>query len=536
MILLAMIICLNGPIIISQGASADTPTDFSWETVDNGTSVKITSYHGSDTIVTIPDVIDGKPVTVVGEYAFLWCTEITSIVIPDSVLIIDEYAFYGCNGLTTIDIPGSVVEIGNGAFYWCVGLSDITVDPDNTEFVSVSGVLYDIDLNELIMYPPGRTDDSFIVPDGITAICNYSFMGCNYLQHVVFPLEVVDIGQEAFAQCAELTEVALHNVETIGDWAFCGCRSLCNLTLGSELRTIGKSAFYECYELTFVTIPRNTTSIGPTAFVDCTSLTYIDVEAGNVMYSSLDGVLFDHDRTVLIQYPCDRTDTNYTVPNGVMSIANSAFMRCGHLTSISFPSSLISIGDSSFYDCPSLVDMWFHGDVPTTGPYWVEWHNFSLVAHHYARYPGFFRFGRGDGGSVNTAIIPPSAPSMPMNLTIELEEGYVALSWTAPEDDGGSEIDYYIIYQDGVDVKHVTGTATDISELTDDVEYVFTIAAHNVAGTGVTSSSAQIAYEVDESTEEGGAGIDLTVLIIALVGLVAVAIVIIMVIIKRRRN
>ena len=86
-------------------------------------SITITGYTGSNTSITIPETINGIKVTAIANSAFLGCTSLTSIVIPDGVTEIGLYAFLGCSALTSIVIPKSVTTIGNCAFKGCTNLT-----------------------------------------------------------------------------------------------------------------------------------------------------------------------------------------------------------------------------------------------------------------------------------------------------------------------------------------------------------------------------------------------------------------------------
>jgi len=78
--------------------------------------VTITRYTGSGGAVTLPDAINGLPVTSIGYAAFAFCTGLTSVTIPDSVTSIGEEAFWACTGLTSVTIGSSVTSIGDNAF------------------------------------------------------------------------------------------------------------------------------------------------------------------------------------------------------------------------------------------------------------------------------------------------------------------------------------------------------------------------------------------------------------------------------------
>lgn len=111
---------------------------------------------------------------------------------------------------------------------------------------------------------------------------------------------------------------------------------------------IGVSAFYDCNKITSITIPNSITTIGESAFDGCTGLTSITVSSGNTNYSSIDGVLFNKDTTVLVQYPIGKTATSYTIPDSVTGIGMGAFYGCTSLTEINISSFVESIGDFAF--------------------------------------------------------------------------------------------------------------------------------------------------------------------------------------------
>jgi hypothetical protein len=137
----------------------------------------------------------------------------------------------------------------------------------------------------------------------------------------------------------------------------------------NSVTSIGNSAFSSCTSLTSIVIPNSVTSIGDYAFSSCSSLTSINVNDDNSNYSSLDGVLYDKDKTTLINYPCAKLDNVFAIPNSVTSIGNSAFSSCTSLTSIVIPNSVTSIGDYAFYNCSSLTSIVIPNSVTSIGDY-----------------------------------------------------------------------------------------------------------------------------------------------------------------------
>ncbi len=207
------------------------------------------------------------------------------------------------------------------------------------------------------------------IPPRCTAIrSDYAFLGTESyrsfiegIEYVEIPDTVTSLGDYAFHDFTKLKSIEIPNsVTTIGVEAFRQCSSLTSITIPEGVTSIGNRAFDDCGSLTSISISDSVTSIGRMAF-NCSSLTSIDVSGNNKNYSSVDGVLFNKDKTELIQYPRKKEGTNYKIPNSVTNIGERAFCDCSSLTSITIPEGVTRIGDSAFSYFRSLTNITYNG-------------------------------------------------------------------------------------------------------------------------------------------------------------------------------
>ncbi len=319
---------------------------------NNGITYSVVSIEddGFKSCGNLTGVIIPSSVTSLGRQSFGFCRKLTSITIPDTVTSIEERAFIQCDALMDIVIPDSVISIGNQAFDYCDRLSDITI-PDSVIFMGDN------------VFNGCKKLVSVILSNSLSSIGSYAFQDCERLISVTIPDSVTSIGHGAFMSCVNLRSITIGNgVTSIGSYAFQDCKSLTSIIIPDNVTSIGDYTFYGCTILTNATIGKGLISIGMYAFFSM-GLTEIFVNEENSAYCSMGGVLFNKDRTSLIQYPTGKNEKSYVVPDGVTSIEQAAFESC-KLKSVSIPASVAFIGKYAFQWCKSLTSVYYQGDVP----------------------------------------------------------------------------------------------------------------------------------------------------------------------------
>lgn len=235
------------------------------------------------------------------------------------VTTISDEGFKDCDKVTSVYLPAGIKKIGKSAFQRCGGF------------------------NGFVFYG---------IPYTVTYIDDSAFASAN-LNNIIIPIRVTHIGERAFWGNSLSSIVIPDSVTYIGDQAF------------------GNNNFIS------VTIPKNVTSLGHELFLRCAYLTRIEVDSYNPNYSSYDGVLYNKDQTVLVEFPSGRASlfryspsivaigdyafsgwraktTSLSLPSSITEIGAYAFADCSSLTSITLPNSLERIGESAFSDCRLL--------------------------------------------------------------------------------------------------------------------------------------------------------------------------------------
>ena len=264
---------------LQEGREA-TAGGFSYVEREDGT-LEVTNYTGNDTVIAIPDQINGKKVVSLGA------------------------SFSKCRPLRAVAVGANISSISPVPFSDNISLTYVTVDSRNPHFTSKDGILYNKGMTELIFCPMGR-EGNVEIPEGVTSIGRGAFWGCHLVTGVTLPEGLASIGEAAFGNCISLPEITVPaSVAELGNAVFSGCSSLKEVKLASgELTGIASSAFSGS-GLERISIPEGVTSIGDSAFQSCGDLQEI------------------------------------TLPEGTVSIGANAFLGCGSLTGFHIPKSEI---------------------------------------------------------------------------------------------------------------------------------------------------------------------------------------------------
>jgi hypothetical protein len=193
----------------------------------------------------------GNGVTSIGVGAFTSCSGLTSISMPNSLLSIGRYAFSDCTSIKSITISSSITSIGEMAFYGCESLTSVHI----TDLERWLNIYFEFQYSNPLnyahhLYLNGNEIKDLVIPNNVTRINDYAFLGCSGITSVMIPESVNEIGIYAFKDCTGLTSVKIPNsVTKIGAYAFSGCNGLTSIIIGNRVKFIEGAAFEKCKEL-----------------------------------------------------------------------------------------------------------------------------------------------------------------------------------------------------------------------------------------------------------------------------------------------
>jgi len=320
-------------------------------------------FYGNITLYSQPqEIIEIGDYLILGDEIIMYKGEEEHIVIPDNLGItkIGGRAFrimwsFPNEKLKSIVIPKGITSIGSGAFEECYNLTSI------------------------------------ILPEGLVSIGLSAFSNCRSLKYITIPESVTYIGEMAFSLCQKLESITIpaNVTSSIDGYMFRLCTSLKNITvddknliysssdgilfnkqkdvlikypagrteqtyiLPSDVTAIGRDAFSNS-RLTSIIIHEEVNTIGNYAFDECSQLVNITINERNRAYSSINGILFNKDKTILIKYPAKKNEKTYIIPSTVTVIMERAFFGNRNLEYMTIPSKVVSLGQAVFGDCINL--------------------------------------------------------------------------------------------------------------------------------------------------------------------------------------
>ncbi len=354
----------------------------------NTVEVVKNSYTGDVNIPASISVGTTFSVASIAEKAFEDCTDLTSVVIPNSVTTIGAAAFRRCTGLASLTIPKSVTSIGISAFYNTNVLSSLTTDNDavfksNNFYIKKDGIKYLVLNKDTVMVVSNSYTGDVVIPETVVAgnnfkvagIADNAFKNCANLTSITIPSTVTKIGKDAFYGCSGLTKAGFASIENLLGISFSnnysnplvlaknlyiGNNEVKDLVIPDGVTSIGDQ-FYTC-QFTSITIPNSVTKVANDAFKGSKStletLTYDSDSLGDSFkYFSMKEVNIGNSVTQIAKnafYGCSNLQS-VTIPNSVTKINDYAFEFCSGIMSLEIPASVTHIGSAVFEGCKKLT-------------------------------------------------------------------------------------------------------------------------------------------------------------------------------------
>ena len=338
-------------LFVSSPAAPDG--DFTYE--EDGDGVMVTGYSGGESIVVIPDTLEGKPVTAIGGKAFADMTGLKAVSVPDSVTEIGFGAFAGCKNLTSLRTPVFICEEGPyfGALF-------------GAKSHDAQGSAVPAGLSTLVL------TGGEIIPD-------YAFYACRGLEAVALPATITELGDFAFYGCEALVCVTTGHTSltSVGEHVFTNCAALLSLELPATVERMGFAMLEGCGKLESLTVP----FVGGRTSERLSEEEKAAIESGDakdpVVETGYLGYLFGASHytftvgylpasliTVTVLEGCDSIPANgffecasvreVILPEGVTSVGRRAFYGCEKLVSVTLPDSVVSVGDDAYHGCIRL--------------------------------------------------------------------------------------------------------------------------------------------------------------------------------------
>ena len=361
-------------------------------TIESAVIIGPDSFYGN----YITNLVVPEGTIEIGDGAFCWNSELTSVEFPTTLNKIGEYAFSYC-GLINLEVPDNVTTILEGAFDNCESLETAKISNAVTE---IPNMMFENDI-KLVQVTLGENTTSI----GLAA-----FAGCVSLPNITIPNSVDTINDRAFAGCvgldyfvsngstfttldegnllvdgAKLVAFAPAGIEeyiipdtitTVGISSFAGSKNLLEVEIPETVTIIEPAAFQACESLTNINLPTGLDILDNYVFDGCASLESIELpEITEIGYAALRGcstlVTIDiPDSVEIISKYAFSTCTsleNIVIPYGVQILENNVFEKCTSLVGIEIPETVTEIAGMAFSGCTVLSEIELPENLQTLG-------------------------------------------------------------------------------------------------------------------------------------------------------------------------
>ena len=317
MIKKTLLMLITVALVASESFGYDFQVNNIFYTKTSSNTVKVVQKSGDYTasytgVVNIPETVAYQGVTynvtALGNKAFHWCRDVTTVKIPNTVTSIGEKCFYGCFSLSNITLPNKLDSISDYTFQDCSSLKAITL------------------------------------PSTIKGIGPGAFDGCQSLKSISLSNSIKRIGHDAFSGCSELAAVNLpSSLKTIEYRTFSGCTGLTSFIIPNIVETIQSEAFSSCKGLKSITIPNSVVRISSDSFRGC-QFSSLNVDNNNSVYDSRNNcnAIIETKTNTLIT-GCSTT----IIPSSIKRIGEHAFNSC-KIESLTIPNGVETIWLSAF--------------------------------------------------------------------------------------------------------------------------------------------------------------------------------------------
>ncbi|MDR2919833.1 MAG: leucine-rich repeat domain-containing protein [Tannerella sp.] len=291
-----------------------------------------------------------------GSDIFSQCRRLKVLTFTEGVTHIPDKIAFNSSNLVYVNLPDSLESIGKNAFEGTAFLTRREQPVVNHIFLDGRGMEGDV-----------------VIPNDVIAIAGGAFYGNDKITSVFLPENLKNIGARAFCGCTGLKEITIPpGITEIKEGTFAYCGLLERVTMAGEINNIEDNAFLSCSSLKQLS-NLEVESIGDYAFCGCTGLGLPDIKAGRIGKAAfLHTLFFSQQETQSVVSVSDivvggsNACGEVIIPSGVKGIAPFAFAGNTTIIAVQLPDTIEYIGNSAFMGCTNLKEIRFQS-IPEIG-------------------------------------------------------------------------------------------------------------------------------------------------------------------------